>query len=359
MTNTAVQVRDYFAAGGHILVGQARPPERIAVRQIGTAYLATLRYGAQAIRAVVKPVAPDSWLHDPTLLYHVHYRLQNADPLLRRVLNTMVAPIPERGWVVVEYVAGVSLRDALCHALRFPVYRDAQPSTLLAQTARALAALNRISAAQVRVPLAPQANLSYVETLERCWADRRVQPYLPRTWRAGPPANIMGDSFRCRGLGQGRLADRILPIDCQPKNILVPCRGEVRFIDQDYGVGNPALGLAFFLLTLDRLGLAHPLPYQRARIAAWKAVFLESYFQHAEPWIAEDLPFFYAWTLVRQVCDAAARRLLFRPYARWHYARCLREFLSACEARPVSLSHGIGAAPLAPLGTIGEMRKAA
>jgi hypothetical protein len=359
MIDTTAQVRDYFTSGGHIIVGQARPPERVDVRRIGTAYLATLRYGAQAIRTIVKPLAPDSWLHDPTLLYHVHYRLQNADPLLSRVLNNMVAPVAERGWVIVEYVAGLSLREVLGRALRFPVLHNTQPSILLAQTARALAALNQIDAVQARLPLAPQANVSYVEKLEECWADPCIQPYLPQLWRAGPPAGIVGSSFR----GRGRIGDRVILIDCQPKNILIPCRGEVRFIDQDYGVGNPALGLAFFLVTLDRLGLRHPLPWQRARIAAWKAVFLESYFQNADPWIAEDLPFFYAWTLARQlrrhVLGPRWGRWLFRPYIRWSYGRHLREFLSAYHPGPVGLCQGVGAAPAASLGGIGALRKAA
>jgi hypothetical protein len=101
----------------------------------------------------------------------------------------------------------------------------------------------------------------------------------------------------------------------------------VVFIDMDYLGGSPAVSLAHYLVSLDRIGLRHPFAWHSQQLAAWKQCFLEHYSQFC-PQVVADLLFFYPWAIVKNF----HQQVLYRPRTAWYLARyygsCLRAFLA-------------------------------
>jgi len=117
-------------------------------------------------------------------------------------------------------------------------------------------------------------------------------------------------------------------VDCQPKNILIPGPRSLRFIDLEFSVTNPWLGIAHFLVSLDRLGLKYPTPSFLAGIASWKKTFLSAYMEGLDSSVVNDLVFLYPATLARVYRWHYRQRRWFKPYLTWYYGNRLKQYFS-------------------------------
>jgi hypothetical protein len=331
-------VRALLAEKGHLFLGEDGPPRAVEVRPNSSARVASLAFPGGPRRLVVKPVAAEpAGLRRPEKLCSVHEAVRARSAALAGRTPRLLGIDPGHRLVVMEYVAGPTLLALLRRSLG-PFRRGAAPcEPLLRQAASLLAQLHRLAAAEVGVPGAPSANGAYRADFEASWRDPLVRGLLPAGY-ADPQRlyDRLPPSFF------GRAEDRLLLVDTQPKNMLVADGGAVYLIDLDYSAGNPAVGLAQFLVGLDRLGLRHVLTRPAARIAAWKRCVVAAYFEQAPAWVAEDLVYFYPQVLLQMIGQHAAARPWLRWYLAGYYGRRLRGFLTNLDRLPAG---GAGRSP--------------
>jgi hypothetical protein len=294
---------------------------------MGRAVRVDLDYGGEQVHAVVKRLPAKTVVSSAAELARISEYLRSSSPRLAQTLMGFVGWDDAHGWVIMEYVRGPSLLDLLQRHLFFPRRDDAPIRKALGRVAQTLAVIGRRRGAEVGLHAPAHHNDAYLAALEDCWSAPVVRRCLPPDSRSTAIIHA-----HLRRPFYGRVADRVLLVDCQPKNILLPTPDEARFIDPEYTCGNPALMPAHFLMSLDRLGLRFPFRTEWERITAWKECFTAAYAQFAEPWVLDDLLFFYPWSLMRVLRQHAAQRPLLRPYLQWVYGRRLREYLHALDS---------------------------
>jgi hypothetical protein len=166
---------------------------------------------------------------------------------------------------------------------------------------------------------APRTNESFFADLERWWAAARL--LLPAEHRTA-------DSFLSRFPAEwrARTPHHLLPVDYQPKNILVAPSGIVT-IDPEYVWGPPGLAVASFLVTLE--SDIRGLMLRHTEFAeALKTAFLEGVGFGAPGGVsAMDLDFFYSWTLLDQLRRARSDRRHLYELARVWFSAVLRQHL--------------------------------
>jgi hypothetical protein len=315
---------------GGRLMGEPSPPRRVSLCRRNRARMATLDFGHRVCRVVLKNLRADAHLSTAGELCRVHEHV-------RRQSQTLAAGTPWLsdlaidGWVAWEYIPGLILQDVLsCEHGRNGGDSDAA-QVALGRTAELLAQVNRLSAAAAGLPGPPKPNSDYVEGFAKLWKDSALRRYLPAGFQR-PEALLerLSDNFRQR---QG---DRVLVVDTQPKNIVLDCAQAPRFIDIDYANGNAAINIGHFLVSMDRLGLPRR-SSSRARIDRWKRAFVACYLEHGGPAVAEDVAFFYAWTLIRVTSWHVRLRPWLGPYLRRYYGLRLAAFCRRLGQCPHSL----------------------
>ena len=320
--NDSRAIQNHLAQAAASLIPGEQPPEAIHVTPRGTVFDAAFVYPDTEHRFVVKPLAPDQHVHEPSRLRDIQSALRQHQPALRDAIIPIDHVEPDRRWIIMPRADGPTFETLLRDALRQPARFNHDVTTCLNHTARILAALHRIPAARFNLQPASHHNREYLPALEDCWHHR-----LPR--RCLPPHITGAELFQrlCTHDFRSRLGDRLLPADVQPKNQIVTRPGRVTLVDPDYNAGNPAMTLVGFLLALDRLALRRPFASTLRHIDAWKRYFLHAYAAAGESWAVDDARLLYPWALLRTFDHHAHARPAFRPYLAMVYGRTLRTYL--------------------------------
>jgi len=227
-----------------------------------------------------------------------------------------------------EYVAGSSL-ESLLLGFMLPA-RRAEALRGLAATGAVLAAFHRWPASEVGGPCSPRPNRSYVEGIAGLWARSPLG-------RFGRTPTSLDDVVAHLSPGFfDREGDRVMPCDSQPKNVMVARARGISLVDLDYLGGSPAISVAAFLGSLDRIALRFPGPLGWRASNLWKRVFLDGYCRRAGPEVLDDLVFFYPWTLLQQHDSLAESHPRLDWYLTRHYGRRMSAFIQAVArgARP-------------------------
>jgi len=322
---TTEQVRQFLRERLAGRLGAAPADVVVDVQRRGTTFLATARAGGVVTRCAVCPRVIGDQTRDAGELGWIHTRVRGRSEQLARALPMVLDVEPQRQWVVFEHLAGQPLLRVLQRGLRG--WKGKATAGLLRQTGQLLAQVNRPAATDLGLKQPATCNGDYARQMDLCVVDPRVRRWLPDD---GPWQRALG-----RETGwdfEKRWGNRLLLVDCQPKNVLISPGGEPRFIDIDYATGNPALNLAHFVIALDRLSLRHPLPQQRRRIETWKAAFVQGYLQVGETWIGRDFACFYAWLLMRCLREHDRLHPWLGAYLRRTYGKRLRAYLLSLES---------------------------
>lgn len=316
-------VQRWLASQGHVLLGEDVRAEAVEVRMAatGTVFLATLHFAGGPRRVAVKQLPADAIVNCPESLCRVHEAIRTRDGRLTAAMPAFLGFEAEHRLVAMEFIAGQTLRDLLWKALWLPACGEVARQRWLADAAGILAALHSISARDSGVPSESRPNNFFVAALEEGWREPRIQAHLPAEFR--DPERLY------RHLPAAffdRADDQLTPRDAQAKNTLVTADGQVAYIDFDYLGGSPAVSVAHYLVSLDRIRLRHPFGWQARRVTTWKQCFVDHYAKH-RPGVVDDLLFFYPWSLMKNYLHQVS----YRPRSAWYlarfYGRCLRSFL--------------------------------
>jgi hypothetical protein len=281
----------------------------------------------------LKRLQADAHICGAQRLWQIRQELVARAPALGQRFVETLALAPEPGWVIMEHVEGPTLLDVLHRVLIRPWADRAATEELLTQVGGLLAGLCRFSGASLGVPGPRHPNARYVSGARVLWRDPLLRRYLPEecTELRARWSRLPAEFAMHRG-------DRLLLVDCQPKNIVLDPRCGPRFIDLDYSSGHPGLMLAQFLVALDRLALRFFSADAAQRIEAWKQCFVAGYARAeadgaaAGPPVTPDLEFFYPWKLLRILQQHCRQRPWLQPYLLWTYRRPLRRFLAQAAA---------------------------
>jgi hypothetical protein len=306
---------------GHVWLGEPEPPRAVTLRPNQTAVVASLEFAGGVRHVVVKSIPEHANIPCPEKLREVHDGLRARGARLAGGLPRFAGVGREERLLVMEFVDGRPLEDVLKASLRSPVRRDDPGEVPLRETAALEAEMHRVCGADVGLA-GPYPNRSYLPGFEAAWKHPSVARVLPLGLRdARRLYDLLPPSFF------DRAGDRVMAGDIQPKNVIVREGGGVCLIDLDYTAGNPAIGVAQFLVALDRLGTRCPLGPPLRRIASWKQQYLAAYLEGSPHSVAEDLSFFYPSLLVQHLLEHSASRPWLRRYLVAYYGRRLREFL--------------------------------
>lgn len=239
--------------------------------------------------------------------------LRDRSPLLRNGLVEIPGHIEESRLLLMQYAGGRTLLD---------LARAAGPvATTLSAFRDSGEILREITNTTVPdLPAgSPRSNESFFADLERRWS--QASWLLPREYRS--VAHFLSGfptSWRLQH------AHRLLPVDFQPKNILIGPGGIVA-IDPAYVAGPPALAIASFLVTLD-IDLRGPFLLHRRFTEACKAAFLSGAGVGERDAVTPiDLRFFVSWVLLDQLERARTCRPRMQYLARLWYSAVVRSHL--------------------------------
>ncbi|MFA5864846.1 MAG: hypothetical protein WC975_09175 [Phycisphaerae bacterium] len=285
-----------------------------------TIFFETLEGGKKTV--VVKDISGNTHVKDPEQLLRIHTHITRQENSLAASLPKIFGIDRDRCLIRMEYIPGSTLETILKSKLKKSRDSDPNVTETFNGLAELFAAMTRLKPSEAGMPFTPWQNRNVLSTFEPLFTRWPLRHYLPLEINT---LQKFYDKFN--GQVFSRIIENLMLVDCQPKNILVAEGGSLRLIDMDYAVTNPALAVAHFLISLDRLGLTRPFNFVIAKIAAWQRCFLSAFFKHSEPDFIEDLAFFYPTTLLR-VCNWHEKnRKWAAPYLRWYYGNRLKNYL--------------------------------
>ncbi len=326
MSGSSPKIQQVLAERGHTFFAEPDPPRAVTIRAHGTVLLVDLDFGSRRHHAVAKPIPPSARLACPEQLVRIHSAICTLDPELADCSARFLGFDRASGCVLMEYFPGESLGALMQRALCRPGRYGGPWPTFLERAAHILTRFHKLRASAAGIETAPQTNGSFQPSFEASWHMLRLDRQLPASFRA-PEA-----LYRLLPAGFAeRTGDALIPYDAHPRNILVDTAGGLCFIDLDYGCGNPAFGLAQFLVSLDRKGIRGWFAFPRGCVADWKRAFAVAYLREMPGTVAEDLLFFYPWALVRMLERHIQGRPWFRGFLIRQYAACLHQFLVNLE----------------------------
>jgi hypothetical protein len=309
---------------GHEFVGEGRPPRHIGARVVGTAVLATLDYGSEdRYHVVLKPTELNRGVRSAGRLGSTLELLSGQDDRIAASFPEVLGGDERTSLLVLGYVPGEQLVSRLRRALQVVGPAVDDNAVYFRQAARVLAAVHRVPASTAGLPGESVRNsASFMGSFERT-AARFASVFQAAD--LAEPAQLLA---RLPPGFFSRVGDRTSLIDARPKNSIVPPVGPLCFIDLDCAPGSPAMGVAAFLASLDRMGARHPSPAAQSRLAGWKRAFVDEYFACDHVWPAEDLMFFYPWTVLQMFEQHRADHPWLTPYLQWYYGTRLEQFLA-------------------------------
>jgi len=319
-------IERYFREEGFQTCGETHPPDAVGTRQNGKVWTVDLTFGERTRRVVVKDLFESTHYRDPMALVQIHRNITSQVPVLRDNLVNILGANPNQGWIIMEFVPGGTLENILRWGLDS---REHQFTPLLRKIADILISMRHLNPSELGISPGTEKKESVIGEFEGVFADRIMRRYLPKAMNC--PAAFY---TRFNRNFYTRRSESLVPVDCQPKNLLVSRSGMIRLIDPDYTVTSLILAIAQFLVSLDRLGLARPFPRAQSRIRGWQRTLVEAFENHEDPYFAEELAFWYATTLLRVYSRHASKRTWFRPYLRWYYGNRLKAFLDRVTGKP-------------------------
>jgi hypothetical protein len=310
-------------------------PSLLSWGKSGRIFVVSLAGGNRKV--LVKDITQNTHIKDPVELLKVHAHVVAQDEVLVRSMPKIYLADPTPGCIMMEYIEAPTLEKVLGDDLAGRRDQEQRIGEFLANLASLLLALHGVRLVSRYPSFHAWRNDEVLSKFEPIFTDPAIRRYLPKGMDTL-------ESFYAR-FSPGffsRTYEELALVDCQPKNILAPASGPLRFIDLDYTVNNPALGVAQFLISLDRLGLRCPIPSRMAKINAWQHRFVLEYLRGANPTFAESLAFFYPSTLLRTYSLHARKRRALRSYLRWYYGSRLRRFLEGLQEIPADqYPHGV------------------
>lgn len=295
----------------------ARPSVRIR-RKGRRVFVLSLAGGDR--KAIIKDITGNTHIRSPDQLMKIQEYILARDTQLARSMPRILAVEQEPAWIMMEYIEAPTLEKILISCLNGDDAARAEAG--IDEMAGIFLSVNALKPVGEGLPFVPWRNEEGIRNFELAFEASALRRYLPEEFRAF-------DKFSSRFTPDffSQTHEALSLVDCQPKNVLAPAAGPLRLIDLDYAVVNPALGVAQFLISLDRLGLRWPSSARRTRIEAWQRRFVAAYLQHADPSFAESLVFSYPSTLMRVCALHAAERPVLARYLRWYYGNRLNRFL--------------------------------
>jgi len=294
----------------------------VSLRRRHSALLAKLDCDGIDRQAVVKTIGPHAHLPNVDRLLAVHRRVRELDASLAESTPWLRRGCADGDWIVGEFIAGATLADLLRRSLRHDQLGLCDRA--LQRTAGILAALTRIPATQVGLPNEPAPNATYLNDFAGLWTRSPLRRFLPGAFQSPDalPA-LLGDAFATRKW------DRLLMADGQPKNVIIAKAFRPYFIDIDYTCGSPAMALAHFLVSMDRMAMQRP--FRRAdTIRRWQRVLVEAFGKQAGPAAVEEVVFFYPWLLIRVAAWHGRARPWLKSLLQHLYGRRLARFCERC-----------------------------
>lgn len=309
---------------GHALVGEPRPPQHVNAWLNRSAVIGELRFPERSYRVVVKSTATNMGVRSAPELARVLTALADSSTELADALPAILGADPAEQLAVFGYVEGDCLDTRLEAALRSGDAADAC-NTYLRAAGVLMARVHELPAHQFMADEAVRCNESFTVSLNEV-----LSPFSSELTKAGLSTSRLLE--RLRPAFMKREADRMFLIDARAENLVVKPTGDLSFIDLDCSCGSPGIGVAVFLVALDRLGSRFPGRDHQALLSRWKKHFLRGYAKHADSSIGEDVTFFYPWMLGNMFDQHRHHRPMFRPYLRWYYGRRLERFLTALSS---------------------------
>lgn len=308
---------------GSQLAGRPHPPLTVRLEKNTSTHTAWLGFDDAEIRVAIKQLPREASEGASRDLIRICRSVVAINGTLTDHLPRFLGRSPTGRYVAMEFIPGWNLERLLTSALRRRA-SDPCSTRLLATSARVLAALHDIRSDQVGLPRSSRSIASFLDGMRHAasalqeWGllDRAVDRLVGAASAAAEPI------LECAGTS-------LLPTDAQPKNILVPSESRVCLIDLDFTGGPRGLGVAFFLVSLDRIALRSRGSRALEVVDAWKRAFVQSYLEASDPHVAREIDFFYPWMLVQVMSDHLRRR----PLLSWPLAARYRWLLRAVSLR--------------------------
>ena len=323
------RIRSIMQARAADLFREEGAPDDVKVTRHETVWIAACRFNGRTHTGVIKPVRRFSLGGGVDALWQVHRHLCQADTRLRDSTVRFLGCLSDEHLVVMEHVPGTLLCTAMERAL------GARASTqsvdhAVQQLGHYQRDLHAVDAAQFGADTARKINAGFMQEMDEIWYDPWIQRRLP-------------PQFRDHTTLHGRLpadfatscGDRVLPVDLQPKNVIIRPDGRICVIDVDYAVGHPARGLALCLVSFDRLRMRRPGHRALETVDRWKHLLLDAYVAGAkERSVLVSLQFFYPWAVLTHYRQHVGARRWWRPYLAWFYGGLLSRWLLELDRQP-------------------------
>jgi hypothetical protein len=322
MKYDASEIKQWIADGAAVFFHRDDPPRAFTIEQNGAVLTITAAFPSEERRIVVKAVLSKGNVGGPAQLVQIQKAIVACDPGMDVNMPQLLGCDAQNRWIAMEYIPGPTLLDLMKKSLRGSDESRAACDRSVQQAAVILARFHRLTPEQVGLDKPARANESFRRCLATACAKLPAQRYL----HGSRPA-IEQFCNRLPAAFSERRGLRLFPVDAQPKNVIVPGFAQACFIDLSFSIGHPAMSAGLFLAAFDRLQVQRFGSGAGSIIEAWKQSFASAYLREVEPWVAEDLPFFYLWGLIYTMRDNLRRRPFLAPYLGRRYAARINRFL--------------------------------
>jgi hypothetical protein len=234
-----VFLRQYIAENGQRLLGESGPPRSVLVTRQGWVWRIVLMFGDRERNLVVKDIRGNTCLPNADQLRQVQGYIGSMNPRLRESFPEILAVVPERGWIVMQYVSGSILEDLIYGLLRGNGKGKEAVNACLPRVIDVFLAMKNLNLQSSDLAFLSETKgkfLTHYETLFRIGWIRRYLPFPFRTYEkftSGFDRQLLMQPFI-----------HLVPGDCQPKNIIITEAGIPCLIDPDYARSNVFLAMA-------------------------------------------------------------------------------------------------------------------
>lgn len=323
------QIGAWLRTTGNELVGRAHPPLSVRLEKRRSIHTAWLRFEDAEIRLAIKKVRHATSEQAGWELIRIYRSVVATNDALAKHVARVLGHSPAGRHVAMDFVPGCNMERLLASDLRPRAGCAPHTIRVLEASARVLATLHAIDAGTVGLPHSGRSIASFLDGMRRTAAGLQARGLLdPQVKRLVRFAAAKAEPILEYAGGS------LLLTDAQPKNVLVPIASGVCFIDLDFAAGPCGLGVAFFLVSLDRIALRASWPGAIEVLDEWKRSFVRAYLKASGNSVAQQVAFFYPWMLVQIMSDHLKRRSFFS----WPLAARYRGLLRAMSRHSSWLS---------------------
>jgi hypothetical protein len=313
---------DYLRDRGAELIGESGRPSQITIRPIGTAIIATLSFGARSHRVVLKRTTNNASIRSSSQLAGILNSLRAA-PDLQSALPAVLGFDDGLHLIALAWVEGHPLSTAVRSYIKDG---GVAPAADLAMTGHLVSRIQQVDGALLIGDDATRSPMTFLGSFD----------HEPRLFhRANLEAGFSSAEQYWAQFSRPFLESRgreLFLIDGRPKNTIVRTDASPCFIDLDFAAAPVGIGIAAFLVALDRLGIWYRSQQQQWRLTQLQREFVRGY-ASSTAYLAEHVGFFYPWTLLEMLRQHATARPLLRPWLRMYYRARLERFLLAVRNR--------------------------